>query len=129
MFRQTVRSAAVAGLLLVLVGLTGCGPRFNITKNYTDLDPTQFQGNEVPAFPSDTTIAVEFTSTKADVTVAVFKQSDVPVLENANASKAMEKKTGKEGSFTVAIPKGTPINIVVMEAKGKTDVTLKAKKQ
>lgn len=122
-----VRAATLCGLAFFAVTPAGCGKKIEVDENYTDIKLGDVRATSFQGLPNDITVTVEFTSTKANVTVAVFKAADVPVLENASATRAIERKTGKEGSFTAEVPKDTPFKIIVLEPAGSTEVRVKAR--
>jgi hypothetical protein len=122
-----LRVTALCGMALFATGPIGCGKKIEVDENYTDIKLGDVRATSFQGLPNDITVTVEFTSTKADVTVAVFKAADVPILENASATRAIEKKTGKQGVFTAEVPKDTPFKIIVLEPNGNTEVRVKAR--
>src|SRR5262249_17828727 len=124
---RITRAAVLFGVVIVLAGLSGCGQKLAIDNNYPDMQVGNIQASSFTAFTHDITVTVEFTSSKADVTVGLFKESDVPDLQRVSATKAIEKQTGKEGTFSGDVTKGTPFKIIVMDPRGTTDVRLKAR--
>ena len=115
-------------LALGLGFVAGCGPgKLNESRTWP-MTSGDIQALDVPAIAKPQKITVEFTSTSADVTVLAVKESDASGKEglvNADPSKALAKKSGKSGEFTVDVAENTAIRVVVTNVTAKTDVTLK----
>lgn len=122
-------------LLLALAPLaflaTGCGDKkINETKVLTLDKEVGGRSLDLPAPKKDIKVTVDFASSDGEVSVLVFKEADAPDLLEADASKAIVKKKGKADNFTVDVPKGTAVRVVVRGHTGaKTDVTLKVVEQ
>lgn len=125
------RRSLILALAPVLLVAAGCGPKpLNENKTYTLDTNTSGHRLDIPAVKKARTITVEFSSSDKDVTVLVFKKSDVKDdaegITTAESAKKLAGKRGKADSVTVEIPADTPATIVVREhAAAKTDVTLK----
>jgi hypothetical protein len=102
---RTVRPAALAVLALALASFAGCDKHLSVNHTY-DLKPGDVRSSDFDAFPNDITATVEFTSTAADVTASLFRKSDLPDLKQIDLGKALEKRTGKGGTFAPAARNG-----------------------
>lgn len=122
------RLVLIAILAIVLAPLAGCGPgKLNESRNLS-LDPGDAKAMDLPAVSKPQKLKIEFSSTDAEVTVLVFKESDAAGddgLLSSDPKKAIEKKTGKGETFTVDIPENTATRVIVRGATKKTDVSLK----
>ena len=122
------RSAFVA-LAFGLLATTGCGPgKLDETKTVT-LDETHSAASvQLTAQKKSQNITVEFESSDGEVSVYLFKEEDMKgddALIFTPGSKAIEKKSGKSGSFTAELPASTAARVVVRGAQAKkTDVKL-----
>src|SRR5438874_1666255 len=115
----------------VLLVAAGCSPKpLNETKTLTLDTQTPANALLLPAQKKATKITVEFKSSAGDVSVHVFKESDIPnddAMTSVQPSVALgSAKKGKEGTFTVDVPENTATRVVVREhTAAKTDVTVK----
>lgn len=122
-------------LLLALVPLVflaaGCGAKkINETKTLTLDKEFGARSLDIPAPTKDIKLTVDFASSEGEVTALVFKEADAADLIEADAAKAIVKKKGKADNFTVDVPKGTAVRVVVRgNTAPKTDVTLKVVEQ
>jgi hypothetical protein len=118
----------LVGLAVSLSLVAGCGPgKLRESRNY-DLAPGDAQGFLCPEQSSAQKINIDFNSTDADVTVLLFKASDIKDSKNmpdVDASKALGKAAGKTGSFSVDVPEKTATHLVVRDAKKSTKVDVK----
>lgn len=112
---------AIAALCLIL---GGCGQKLNDEGTKT-IEAGGAQIYSYDAFTHDYALTVEFKSTDSELTVGVFRQSDLPDKTAPDTSKSLASKTGKEGTITVDIPKGTPIHILAYSVKSKTSLWTK----
>lgn len=127
-----LRPLLIALVPMVLLA-TGCAKKINETKTLT-LDMNNSANSlTIPAPKKATKVTVEFSSSTGDITALAYKASDIKdgdAMTSAAASKALGKKRGKADSFTVDIPEGTEVTIVVREHTAKsTDVTVKVVEQ
>ena len=115
----------------VLLFTAGCGSKpLNVEKTLTLDTNTAAQSIKLPAQSKAVKITVEFSSSDKDVSVHVFKESDISndeAMTSLQKDKALGSATrGKEGKFTADIPENTATRVVVREhAAAKTDVTIK----
>jgi hypothetical protein len=114
---------------VVALVLAGCGPaKLDVSKTYSLNVETPAHSIDLDAQTKPQTINVEFSSSEGDVSVLVFKKSDVPTDDDlliAEPKKAIAMKKGKTETFTVDIPENTPVRIIVRMELKKTDVQLK----
>src|SRR5262245_45935764 len=104
---------ALAPVLLVAAG---CGPKPINESKTVPLD-TQTLANSmlVPAQKKAVKLTVEFNSSTGDVSVLVFKESDIPnddAMISADEKKALATKRGKDGTFTADVPENTATRVV-----------------
>jgi len=127
-----LRSLLIA-LAPVLLVVAGCAAKkLNESAKLTLDKEYGARALDIPAQKKATTVSVEFASSDGEVSVLVFKETDVPktpddeALITVSASKAIVRKRGKGETFTAELPEGTAVRVVVREhTAAKTDVTLK----
>ena len=112
-------------MAMLVLELAGCS-RYVATDEKYDLKAGNIKSVSIGAFAKDITLTVNFTSSNSDITVGVFKESDVPNLEQISSAKPLAKATGKEGTVTVDVPKDTPFMMAIYGVTGDTSATLKA---
>jgi hypothetical protein len=108
--------------------LAGCGPaKLNVEKTL-DLEPGEAKSIDLDAQSKPQKITVDFKSSEGDVSVLLFKEADAKgddALLDADQAKAIEKKKGKEDSFTADVPENTAVRVIIRGAAKTTKVTLK----
>jgi hypothetical protein len=113
---------------LGLVALAGCGPgKLDVSKTL-EVDSGEGRAVDCPAVAKPQTIAVEFTSSDADVNVYLFKEEDAKGedgIVTSDASKALGKARGKTGNFSAEVPENTATRVIVRGAAKKTKVDIK----
>ena len=118
----------------VVLLAAGCGAKkINETKTLTLDKEVTARSLILPVPKKATKVTVEFSSSAGDVYVLAFKTSDLKSeadISSAASGKALDKKRGKADSFTVDVPEGTEVQIIVREhTAAKTDVTVKVVEQ
>jgi hypothetical protein len=123
-----VRTALFA-LALALPLAAGCAPpKLDESRTWT-MGAGEANSIDLPAITKPQKVTAEFTSTAADVTVLIIKESDAPGqkgLETVDEGKAITKQKGKSGTITADVPANTATRVVVTGANSKTEVTVKA---
>lgn len=115
----------------VLLAAAGCGPA-KINENRTFTLDTNTSGHrlDIPADKKPRTLTVEFASSEKEVSVLLFKRSDVKdgedgIMEAQNTQKLAGTRATAD-RFTAEIPADTPTTIIIRgHAAPKTNVTLK----
>jgi hypothetical protein len=126
-----MRFRPLLALAPVLLVATGCGPKpINESKTLTLDTQTPASALLVPAQKKAVKLTVEFTSSAGDVSIHVFKDSDIKddeAMTTVESSKALASgKRGKEGTFTADVPENTATRVVVRQhTAAKTEVTVK----
>lgn len=124
-------SSRLAPAVVLVAGfafVAGCDRNARLeVKNSYDIAPQEGKAMLLDPQPKPQKFTVEFKADN-DVTVLVFKDSDIPAgedgIEKADAKKALGQKKGKADSFTVDVPEKTGTQIVMREATKKTKVEL-----
>jgi hypothetical protein len=121
LIRQSLVLFAVVGLFAA-----GCAGKLDVSNSY-QLEPMNAKGFECPAQSVAQKFNIEFSSSDSDVTVSLFKSSDIKEgdIGDVDASKALGKQTGKSGSFSVDVPEKTATYVIVRDAKKSTKVDVK----
>jgi hypothetical protein len=118
----------LAPAALCLLFLAGCGPAaLNVSKTL-DLETDEARAIDLDAQSKPQKITVEFKSSEGDVSVFLFKEEDAKGDEGlltSDPTKAIEKKKGKEDSFSADVPANTPVRVIVRGAAKKTKVDVK----
>jgi hypothetical protein len=124
-----VRLACVALIAVGSVLLAGCGPaKLDVSKSYT-LEHGSADGFVLQKQSKPQKITIEFSSSKGEVTVLLFKATDA-TEENydvAEKEKAMGYKTGKSDTLVVDVPENTETRFVIRGAKENTKVDVRVK--
>jgi hypothetical protein len=126
MFNRHILLALLAPVLLLL---SGCADKLNITKSY-EVSSVESKAIELPAQKVAQTINIDFSATGDAVSVLVFKEEDSPpgdrAISNADATKALGKKiNSKADKFSVDVPANTATRVVIWGTGKKSEVTIK----
>jgi len=119
---------ALFALALALPLAAGCAPpKLDESRTWT-MGVGETNSIDLPAITKPQKVTAEFTSSAADVTVLIIKESDAKGeagLTNIDEGKAITKHKGKSGSITADVPAGTATRVVATGANSKTEVTVK----
>lgn len=130
-FRSAFMSSRLVSAVVLVAGFVfaaGCDRNARLeVKNSYEIPPQEARSMILDPQPKPQKFTIDFKADN-DVTVLVFKDSDIPAgeegIEKADAKKALAQKKGKAESFTVDVPEKTGTQIVMREATKKTKVEL-----
>jgi hypothetical protein len=133
------RSVALAAVLVALggvSGVTGAGAEPKIEKldhhRTFPIEEGEAKSLDLEAQPGAQTFTVEFSSSKCDVSVYVFKGADVKGedgLLTSDPKKALASARAKVATFKVDVPEKTATRIIFRGATGETTVAAKITNQ